>query len=226
MPASPSELAAVCADLAGRDERLGALIEAVGPCDLRRGRPRRTHFAELVRAVCYQQLAGAAASTIHGRLVEALGGGVTADALLTLTDADMRAAGVSANKAASMRDLARRVADGRLRLDLIARRSDDAVVASLTEVRGIGRWTAEMFLIFSLQRLDVWPTGDLGVRAGHARIFGLDEPLTPRALEPEGDPYRPYRSVLAWYCWRAVDLVRSRGDGARGGGRSGRREGG
>jgi 3-methyladenine DNA glycosylase/8-oxoguanine DNA glycosylase len=191
--------------LARQDPAFGPLVEALGPADLRRGRARRTHFAELVRAICYQQLAGAAARTIHGRLEVALGGHPTPESVLALTAEEMRAVGLSANKAASIRDLASRVLAGEVELDRVAKLSDDEIVGELTLVRGIGRWTAEMFLMFQLGRLDVWPTGDLGVRKGYALLHGLAEMPTPRLLEELGDPLRPFRSIAAWYCWRAAD---------------------
>jgi DNA-3-methyladenine glycosylase II len=182
-----------------------AIVAAAGPCDLRGGRPRRTHFAELVRAICYQQLAGAAARTIHGRLEAALGGLPTPESLLALPVERLRAAGLSANKAASVRDLAEKVVAGDVELDRVARLPDDEIVRELTLVRGIGRWTAEMFLIFQLGRLDVWPVDDLGVRNGYARVYRLDPAPTARALEPLADGLRPYRTIAAWYCWRAAD---------------------
>jgi DNA-3-methyladenine glycosylase II len=193
------------AALARQEPRFRAIVDAMGPADLRRGRPRRTHFAELVRAICYQQLAGAAARTIHGRLETALDGTPTPEAVLALPVDKLRAAGLSANKAASIRDLAEKVLAGDVELERVARLSDDEIVRELTLVRGIGRWTAEMFLMFQLDRLDVWPIDDLGVRKGYAVLFGLDELPTARALEPLGEPLRPYRSLAAWYCWRAAD---------------------
>jgi DNA-3-methyladenine glycosylase II len=182
-----------------------AIVDAAGPCDLRRGRPPRTHFAELVRAICFQQLAGAAARTIHGRLEAELDGDPTPESLLALPVESLRAAGLSANKAASVRDLAQRVVAGDVELARVARLPDDEIVRELTLVRGIGRWTAEMFLIFQLGRIDVWPVDDLGVRRGFARIYGLDPVPAPKALELLADPLRPCRSIAAWYCWRAAD---------------------
>ena len=191
--------------LALRAPAFAPYVQTLGPADLRRGRPRRTHFAELVRAICYQQLAGAAARTIHGRLEAALDGTPTPEAILALPLDTMRAAGLSANKTASIRDLAEKVLAGDVELDRVARLSDEVIVRELTLVRGIGRWTAEMFLMFQLGRLDVWPIGDLGVRKGYALINGLAEMPTPKALEELGEPLRPYRSLAAWYCWRAAD---------------------
>lgn len=194
-------------DLAARDPAIAVLVEAVGPCTIGRGRSRRTHFAELARMVCYQQLAGAAARTIHGRFEALFAGPPTPDAVLALSDGALRGAGLSAAKAASIRDLAARVVSGEVRLAAIGRHPDAEVVRQLVTVRGIGRWTAEMFCMFQLRRLDVWPVDDLGVRKGYAVLAGLDAMPAPRELEAHGDRFRPYRSVAAWYCWRAVDTV-------------------
>jgi DNA-3-methyladenine glycosylase II len=191
--------------LAQQAPQFRVFIDTYGPADLRRGRPRRTHFAELVRAICYQQLAGAAARTIHGRLEAALDGNPTPETVLALPIETLRAAGLSANKAASVRDLAEKVLAGDVELDRVARLGDDKIVEELTMVRGIGRWTAERFLMFQLGRLDVWPVDDLGVRKGYAVIHGLPEMPPPRVLQELGDPLRPYRSLAAWYCWRAVE---------------------
>jgi DNA-3-methyladenine glycosylase II len=123
------------------------------------------------------------------------------------SDETLRAAGLSANKAGSLRDLAAKVLDGTVILSPrgLSHQSDDEVMARLSTVRGIGPWTAQMFLIFRLRRLDVWPVGDFGVRQGYGLAWKVQTP-TPRELEPLGDPYRPYRTVVAWYCWRAVEL--------------------
>ncbi|MEX2099985.1 MAG: DNA-3-methyladenine glycosylase 2 family protein [Acidimicrobiia bacterium] len=196
-------------DLASRDPKMAALLAAVGPCDMKPRRPRRTHFAELARAICYQQLAGSAASAIHGRFEALFDGTPTPEAVLAAPVDSLRAAGLSGNKTVSVRDLAERVERGEVELDRVARLSDDEIVRELTLVRGIGRWTAEMFLIFQLGRLDVWPVDDFGVRKGYARIYALPESPKPRALEALGEAFRPYRSVAAWYCWRAADIERS-----------------
>jgi DNA-3-methyladenine glycosylase II len=201
------ELLEAADELRGRDRKLARVIDRVGPPDLRRGRPRRDHFAELVRAICYQQLAGAAARAIHGRLVDHFGGEPTPEQILAASTAELRAVGLSGNKTASIQDLAARVDAGEVELDRVGRLSDDKIVAELTLVRGIGRWTAHMFLIFQLGRLDVWPVDDFGVRKGYQIIQALREAPTAKALEPLGDRYRPYRSVAAWYCWRAADTV-------------------
>ena len=192
-------------ELADRDPHMAAIVAVVGPCDIRKG--KRTHFAELVRAICYQQLAGAAARAIHGRVEALYDGTPTPEAVLATPDDALRGAGLSANKLASIRDLATRVELGEVQLDRVSRLPDDEVVRELTLVRGIGRWTAEMFLMFQLGRLDVWPVDDFGVRKGYARIYALGEMPAPKVLEQLGDSFRPYRSVAAWYCWRAVETV-------------------
>jgi 3-methyladenine DNA glycosylase/8-oxoguanine DNA glycosylase len=160
-----------------------------------------------VRAICFQQRAGRAATTIHGRFVDQLEGDVTPARVLELEDESFRIAGLSRNKQASILDLAAHVDDGRVQLAHIGRRTDEVIIEQLTAVRGIGRWTVEMFLMFRLGRLDVWPTGDLGVRRGFARMFDLGADPTPKVLAELGEPFRPYRSVVAWYCWRAADQV-------------------
>ena len=204
---------AAAAILAERDPVMRRLVAAAGPPRLRP--PTQTLIESLVRAIVYQQLAGAAASAIHGRLVAALGGEVTAERLLSLPPDTLRAVGLSANKAASLQDLASKVLDRAVVLDPPGLRaeSDDEVVARLSTVRGIGKWTAEMVLMFQLRRLDVWPTGDLGVRKGFGLAWGIPTP-TARELEPLGEPYRPYRSVVAWYCWRAAELYGGAADSA------------
>ena len=160
-------------------------------------------FEYLAQAIVYQQLASAAAATIHGRFVEALGGEVTPRRILRAPEADLRAAGLSQGKLAAVRDLASKAS--RLRLQELPSLEDDEVQRRLTSVRGIGPWTAHMFLMFFLRRADVWPAGDLGVRAGYARIHGLAEAPKEKDMIPLGDPYRPWRSAAAWYCWRALE---------------------
>ena len=191
--------------LADRDPVIARLLEQTGPPRLRR--PSESHFGTLVQAIVYQQLAGRAAAAIHGRLIAALGGDVQPEALIALSDEALRAVGLSRAKVMSLRDLAAKVLDGTVVLSPrgLARESDEEMIARLSAVRGIGTWTAEMFLLFQLRRLDVWPVGDLGVRRGYGLAWQVPTP-TARELQPLGDPYRTYRSVLAWYCWRAAEL--------------------
>ena len=194
--------------LAERDPVIARLRAESGPPQLHRfpGTP----FAVLVRAIVYQQLAGAAAAAIHGRLVAALDDDVQPEGLAALSDETLRAVGMSRNKVLSLRDLADKVLDGTVVLTPrgLGRQSDEEIVERLSTVRGIGRWTAEMFLLFQLRRLDIWPTGDLAVREGWRLMHGLDVAPTPKQLELAGDPFRPVRSAAAWYCWQAVHVAR------------------
>jgi DNA-3-methyladenine glycosylase II len=199
--------------LAERDPVLASLIDMAGPPRLRR--PLETHFAALTRSIIFQQLAGSAASAIHNRFVELLDNEVDPAKILALPPEALRAVGLSANKAAALCDLAEKVLDGSVDLAprRISRVSDDDIVARLSTVRGIGRWTAEMFLIFQLRRMDVWPTGDFGVRRGYGLAWNVPSP-SPRDLESLGERFRPYRSVVAWYCWRACDLYANAAESA------------
>jgi DNA-3-methyladenine glycosylase II len=205
--------AAASAVLAERDPVMRRLVAEAGPARVRP--PADSHFEALVRAIVYQQLAGSAAAAIHGRLIAALDGQVVPERLLPLSDETMRSVGLSGAKTASLRDLAAKVLDGTVVLDPagLRKESDAEVVTRLTAVRGIGKWTAEMFLMFQLRRLDVWPTGDLGVRKGFGLAWGIPMP-TAKELEPLGDPFRPYRSVVAWYCWRAAEIYGKAADSA------------
>jgi DNA-3-methyladenine glycosylase II len=191
--------------LAERDPVIARLVADAGPPTI--PVPRESHFATLVRSITYQQLATGAARAIHGRLVAALDDDVTAERVLATPVETLRAAGLSGRKVESLRDLATKVLDGTVILEprRLARLSDEDITARLSAVKGIGKWSADIFLMFRLRRLDVWPTGDLGVRKGYALAWQVPVP-TEKQLVPLGEPYRPYRSVVAWYCWRAVQL--------------------
>ena len=188
-----------------QDPSFGPLVEEVGPVRLRP--PRGEPFGSLVSAITYQQLAGAAALTIHDRVVEVLHHDVRPATVLAADPQDLRGAGLSAAKLAAVRDLAEKVSAGEVVLEGFDSASDDEIRERLTRVRGIGPWTADMFLMFDLRRPDVWPVGDLGVRNGLARVLDLAEPPTPAEARLIGTGYRPWRSALAWYCWRAVEVI-------------------
>jgi 3-methyladenine DNA glycosylase/8-oxoguanine DNA glycosylase len=191
--------------LAARDPVLAAFAARYGLPPRRRPAPATGRFAALAEIIVYQQLAGKAASSIHGRFVAAVGGKVTPEAVLAAPTEALTGSGLSGAKAASIRDLGERVADGRVRFDRIGRLSDEAVIEHLVQVRGVGPWTADMFLLLVLGRLDVWPVGDYGVRVGFARGWGLADVPSPQELLALGEPFRPYRSLVAWYCWRVLD---------------------
>ena len=183
-----------------RDPVLGALIRRAGPCEIEsRGAP----YEALVQAVIHQQLAGSAASAIAGRVRRHFGGrGPKPAQLAAASDAELRGLGLSRQKAASLREVAGAFADGRLSNRALRRMDDAAVVEAVTRLRGIGEWTAHMLLMFSLARPDVLPVGDYGVRKGAMLLYGLEDLPKPKELAALAEPWRPYRSVAAWYLWR------------------------
>jgi DNA-3-methyladenine glycosylase II len=187
------------------EPRFGPYIADV-PCGLPRRQPPETHFAALAESILYQQLAGAAAAAIHGRFVKLFRGGVvTPRGILKLSEEQLRGVGLSGNKTRSMQDLALKVDTGLVQLDRIARRRDATIIEQLVLVRGIGRWTAEMFLLFQLGRLDVWPVDDYGVLTGYTHLMGIDPKPRRKEFDAMGERFAPYRSIAAWYCWRAAD---------------------
>lgn len=165
---------------------------------------RESAFVSLCRSIAFQQLHGAAASRIWNRVADAVGSPFSPRAVLALPDEAFRLAGLSRHKVASLRDLASRMEAGTITLRNCAQRADAQIVRELTTVRGIGRWTAEMFLIFYLRRPDVWPVTDFGVRKGYALIFGAAEMPNPRDLDNKAEVYRPHRSTLTWYLWQVA----------------------
>ena len=185
---------------------MAAFIKRAGPFEPRSG--SGDYFASLARSILFQQLAGRAAAAIHGRFVAILGGEVTPQAVLAATPDALRGAGLSGNKTAAIVDLATKATDGTVPLAELHGLDDEDIISRLSAVRGIGRWTAEMFLLFELQRPDIWPIEDYGVRSGWTLIHSLPELIKPRELQAEGERFRPYRSVAAWYCWRGVSLLR------------------
>jgi DNA-3-methyladenine glycosylase II len=202
----PAEEAVATAAISAIDPMVAAFVRRAGPFALRPG--EADPFTSLSRAIVFQQLAGRAAAAIHGRFVAAIGGAVTAEAILATEPEALRAAGLSGAKTASLIDLATKTRDGTVPLDGIDTLGDDEIVERLTAVRGIGPWTAEMFLLFQLRRPDVWPVDDLGIRHGWSLIHALPETLKPRPLQAQGERFRPYRSTLALYCWHAVHVER------------------
>lgn len=191
--------------LAKTSEVMAGLVEQFGPARFGPKPATGERFEVLSREIAYQQLAGKAASAIWGRVREQTPEWVPG-AVLALGEQPLRNAGLSGAKTRAMLDLAAHCEQGSLDLARLGRLSDTEVVDQLSQVWGIGTWTAQMFLIFSLRRLDVWPVGDLGVRKGYGLTHGWIEPPTASELEPLGDQFRPYRSIAAWYCWQATEL--------------------
>ena len=195
------------AALAAGDARLGAVIAEVGPCTLL-PRTEGTHFAHLARNIVYQQLSGRAAATIHDRFLTLLGAeGAVPEAVLAFDEPALRACGLSAAKVKALHDLAAHVLDGRLPMEALDTMPDQAIIDALVQVRGIGPWTAQMFLMFRLGRPDVLPVLDLGVRKGAQRIYRLRELPDAARLERLARNWRPWASVASWYCWRALEMA-------------------
>ena len=196
------------AHLRGRDRALGRIIDIIGPRRPARIGSAQTPFATLLRSIVYQQLSGRAAGTIHRRLLDLFPHRrPSARALLALDDAQLRAAGLSRPKVLSVRDLAEKAKARRLpSRRMLDTMDDEAIIERLTEIRGVGRWTVEMLLVFTLARPDVLPVTDLGVRRGFKVCRGLAELPEPGALLVHGELWRPWRSVASWYLWRASEL--------------------
>lgn len=205
MPSSPHPHAKAQRHLARRDGVLKRVIAAVGPCTLWHN---PDGFAMLARSIVAQQISGKAAASISARLLEATGRrGVTPAGILALSQEALRGVGLSANKARAVRDLAEKVKAGVVPLKQLPDLPDEEVIGHLVQVWGIGRWTAEMYLIFSLGRSDVLPVDDLGLRAAVRRHYALAElPLKAHLMEL-AEPWRPYRSIGTWYMWRSLGAV-------------------
>lgn len=190
--------------------RMASLIRQVGACTLEID-TKRTPFQSLVSAVAHQQLHGKAAQTILGRYRKLFPGGRDPGpkALASVSDDDLRGVGFSRAKVAALRDLAAKtisgVVPGRKEIESL---TDEEIIARLVQVRGVGKWTVEMLLIFTLGRPDVWPVDDFGVRSGYRLTYGLDEMPAPKVLQQLGEKFRPHRSHAAWYFWRATELER------------------
>jgi DNA-3-methyladenine glycosylase II len=204
---TPPDWGAATRHVVRADPSFRDVVERVGPIRIR-GRSRDS-FGALAASIVYQQLAGRAAAAIHGRFVALFPGSrPTPEAVLAASEPALRSAGLSGAKAAAIRDLAAKVLDGTVPIRWLGRLDDDELIERLSRVRGIGRWTAEMFLIFQLQRPDVWPVDDLGVRRGWQLVHGGVALPVPKALALAGEPFRPHRTAAAWYCWQAVHLSR------------------
>jgi 3-methyladenine DNA glycosylase/8-oxoguanine DNA glycosylase len=191
------------------DPALRDVIARHGPPPARRATAIHLRFATLASAILHQQLAGAAAAAILRRVVECVGEPITPEGLVRAGDDALAACGVSGPKRRSLFDLAAKTLDGTVDFAALSRRSDEQIAEVLTEVRGVGPWTAHMFCLFTLGRPDVWPIGDYGVRAGWTLLHDGGDVIGARDLEPLGEPFRPHRSAVAWYCWRAVEDARS-----------------
>jgi len=193
--------------LKSSDPKLGAVIEAVGPFRMKYMEPT---FHSLARSIVYQQLSGKVAAVIFARFAALAGEPLQPGAILALTEEAMRGCGLSKQKAAYIRDLAAR--EAQIEFHRLAKLTDDLVIERLTQVKGIGTWTAHMFLMFGLKRRDILPVGDLGVRMAVQKIYRLKELPTPKEMEKLALKWRPYCSVAAWYLWRSLELPKEKAD--------------
>ena len=205
MTITASQMKKIVADLARRDARFAKVIETHPLCTIGRNPKPVSHFEALVESVISQQLAVKAADTIYGRVKALAQGRVVPARIAAISEQDMRAAGVSGAKFKTIQGLADAALTKKIKINQLHKvDSDEEIFQQLTGLWGIGPWTVDMFMMFQLGRLDIWPTGDLGVRRGYEKIYRLGEEITPAALEKKGEKFRPYRSVVAWYCWRAL----------------------
>ena len=191
------------AHLRSADPVLGAIIQRVGAYAMQYHEPT---FRALVRSIVFQQLHGKAARTIFDRLVDKAGE-ITPDSILKLRPTQMRAVGLSKQKLTYIRDLARKTRDGVVEFGRFPQMSDEEIIAELTEVKGIGQWTAHMFLMFALRRPDILPTGDYGVRAAMRKAYSMKVMPKPRTMERLAKNWHPYCSIASWYMWRSLDVV-------------------
>mgnify|MGYP002134011975 FL=1 len=194
----------VVAELSTRDKKFAKVIADHPLCTIGRNPKPVSHFESLVESVISQQLAVKAADTIFLRVKKAAGGRIIPARIAKISESQMREAGVSAAKYKAIQGLANAALTKEIKFNTLHEvESDEEVFTALTNLWGIGPWTVDMFMMFQLGRLDIWPTGDLGVRRGWETIYKLSEEISPKALELKGEKFRPYRSVVAWYCWRA-----------------------
>jgi 3-methyladenine DNA glycosylase/8-oxoguanine DNA glycosylase len=201
---TPDDYARARRLLLRRDPILAAIIREHGPCGLSAAQ-RADHFSALVRAIVYQQLSTKAASTIYTRMVALLPHGeLTPATLSAVSDEQLRSAGISRQKSGYLRDLCAKVSANVVPLDDLEHMDDEQVIAALTTIKGIGRWSAEMFLMFRLHRPDVFPIGDLGLVNAVMKAYRFRKKPTPDRMRRLGENWKPYRSVASWYLWRSL----------------------
>ena len=202
---SQQQMKKIATELSTRDKRLARVIDAHPLCTIGRNPKPVTHFEALVESVISQQLAVKAADTIYGRVKDLAKGRVIPGRIAEISEVEMRAAGVSGAKFKTIQGLADAAITKKIKINSLHEINDDQeIFDQLTGLWGIGPWTVDMFMMFQLGRLDIWPTGDLGVRRGWEKIYALTAEIEPKALDKKGEKFRPYRSVVAWYCWRAL----------------------
>ena len=205
MPFSTTQMKRAVAEICEADPKFRPIVDASPLCRIGHKPSTVSHFESLVESVISQQLAVRAADTIHGRLVTLAGGKVTPAKIAKLAETDLRSAGLSGAKAKTIKGLSSAALSGAVEINKLHLIDDEKVDVQLNSLWGIGPWTVDMFMIFQLGRTDIWPTGDLGVRRGWEKIHRLKEQIEPNKLQVKGEKFRPHRSIVAWYCWRAVE---------------------
>jgi DNA-3-methyladenine glycosylase II len=205
-PITERQMKKIVSELSAQDKKLAKVIARHPLCTIGRNPKPVSHFEALVESVLSQQLAVKAAETIFLRVKKAAGGRILPARIAAISESQMREAGVSGAKYKAIQGLAAASLNREISFTKLQDiESDEEIFNQLTNLWGIGPWTVDMFIMFQLGRLDIWPTGDLGVRRGWEKIYSLKEEITPKALEVKGEKFRPYRSVVAWYCWRALN---------------------
>jgi DNA-3-methyladenine glycosylase II len=205
MAISSARMKRVVAEICEVDKKFISVVESHPLCTIGRTDSNVTHFESLVESVVSQQLAVRAAETIHGRLVDLTKGKISPKSISKLNESQLRSAGLSGAKTKTIQGMSSAALTGEVPFDELHLLDDQVVFEKLTSLWGIGPWTVDMFMMFQLGRLDIWPTGDLGVRRGWERIHKLKEEIEPKKLELRGEKFRGHRSVVAWYCWRALE---------------------
>jgi len=202
---SSAQMKRAVAQICETDPKFIPIVEASPLCPIGGAESQSSHFESLVESVISQQLAVRAADTIHARLVALAGGKITPARIAKLEQDELRSAGLSGAKAKTIQGLSSAALSRQVDINKLHLLDDEMVSEQLNSLWGIGPWTVDMFMMFQLGRLDTWPTGDLGVRRGWEKIHRLKEQIEPKKLHLRGEKFRPHRSVVAWYCWRAVE---------------------
>ena len=209
-PISRVKMQRIVAEISATDKKFAKVISESPLCTIGSSPSQESNFQSLVSSVISQQLAVKAADTIHGRLNQLAKGQITPVRIAKLSEAALREIGVSGAKSKTIQGLAQAALTGSVPINDLHELSDEDVFNGLTSLWGIGPWTVDMFMMFQLHRLDIWPIGDLGVRRGWESIHKLSEQIEPKALDVKGEKFRPYRSVVAWYCWRHLDNAKQK----------------
>lgn len=205
MTISAAKMKRAVAEICRADPKFIPIVESNPLCRIGNNPSTASHFETLVESVISQQLAVRAADTIHARLLVLAGGKISPTKIAKMSESDLRTVGLSGAKAKTIKGLSNAALSGEVPIENLHLLEDEVVDQKLNSLWGIGPWTVDMFMIFQLGRLDIWPTGDLGVRRGWERIHRLKETIDPKKLQIKGEKFRPHRSIVAWYCWRALE---------------------